>query len=62
MGIQADLVGFLPCFGQPAVPGCEAQDIDEDGVVTVLDLMALLRDLGTVCPGAPPKPPVGEIQ
>jgi len=44
-----DLIDLLPCFGQPAVPGCESQDINLDGSVNVLDLIDLLLAFGTVC-------------
>ena len=40
------------CFGQPAVPGCEAEDINQDGTVNVLDLIDLL-----LCFGQPAMPP-----
>ena len=45
-----DLIDLLLCFGQPAVPGCEAADINEDGTVNVLDLINLLLDFGMRCP------------
>ncbi len=45
-----DLIDLLPCFGQPAVPGCEAQDINSDGGVNVLDLIDLLLAFGSTCP------------
>ena len=40
-----DLISLLPCFGQPAVPGCEAEDVNSDGTVNVLDLIELLLAL-----------------
>ncbi len=45
-----DLIGLLLCFGQPAVPGCVGEDINEDGTVNVLDLIDLLVQFGRVCP------------
>ncbi len=42
-------IDLLLCFGQPAVPGCEAQDIDEDGTVDRPDLIDLLLAFGTSC-------------
>ncbi len=45
-----DLIEVLLCFASPATPGCEAGDINEDGVVNVLDLIALLLAFGTACP------------
>ncbi len=45
-----DLIDLLLCFGPPAVPGCEAEDINADGTVNVLDLIELLRGFGTSCP------------
>ncbi|MHC4066212.1 MAG: hypothetical protein ACYSXF_01595 [Planctomycetota bacterium] len=45
-----DLIDLLLCFGQPAVPGCEAEDITGDGSVNVLDLIELLLVFGTACP------------
>jgi hypothetical protein len=45
-----DLIELLLCFGQPAIPGCEAEDITGDGTVNVLDLIELLLEFGTVCP------------
>ena len=45
-----DLIGLLLCFGQPAVPSCESEDINGDGTVNVLDLIQLLLAFGTVCP------------
>ncbi len=45
-----DLIELLLCFGLPAVPGCEAQDINGDGTVNVLDLIALLLEFGTTSP------------
>ncbi len=33
--------------GLPAVPGCQAEDINEDGTVNVLDLIDLLLAFGT---------------
>ena len=43
------LSDLLLCFGQPAVPGCEAQDINEGGTVNVLDLIDLLLVIGQAC-------------
>ena len=34
------------CWGQPAVPGCEAEDLNGDGVVSVPDLLILLAAWG----------------
>ena len=48
-----DLIDLLLCFGQPAVPGCEAQDVTGDGVVNELDLIQLLLDFGQACPEQP---------
>ncbi len=45
-----DLIDLLPCFGQPAVPGCESEDLNGDGMVNVLDLIDLLLAFGTACP------------
>ncbi|MHC4429455.1 MAG: hypothetical protein ACYS0D_12765 [Planctomycetota bacterium] len=45
-----DLIDLLLCFGQPAVPGCEAQDLNGDGTVDVIDLIQLLLAFGTSCP------------
>ncbi len=45
-----DLIDLLLCFGQPAVPGCEAEDINADGSVNVLDLIDLLLAFGQPCP------------
>ncbi len=45
-----DLISLLLCFAQPAVPGCEAQDVNGDGQVNVLDLIELLLAFGTTCP------------
>ena len=42
-----DLIDLLLCFGQPTVPGCEAEDINGDTTVDVLDLIELLLDFGT---------------
>ncbi len=47
---RLDLIERLLCFGQPAVPGCGAEDINGDGATNVLDLVALLLAFGTVCP------------
>jgi len=32
------------------IPGCEAEDVDRDGTVNVLDLIDLLLAFGTACP------------
>ena len=48
-----DLLDLLLCFGQPAVPGCEAADIVNDGTVNVLDLIELLLHFGEICPKPP---------
>ncbi len=45
-----DLIDLLLCFGQPAVPGCETEDVNLDGTVNVLDLIDLLLAFGTACP------------
>ena len=45
-----DLIDLLLCFGQPAIPGCEAEDVNGDGTVNVLDLIQLLLAFGTACP------------
>ncbi len=45
-----DLIALLLCFGQPAVPGCEAEDVNNDGTVNVLDLIDVLLVFGTACP------------
>ncbi len=45
-----DLIELLGCFGQPAVPGCAAEDVNGDGTVNVLDLVELLLAFGTACP------------
>ena len=44
-----DLIDLLLCFGLPAVPECEAQDINGDGTVNVLDLIDLLLQFGVAC-------------
>ncbi len=44
------MIDVLLCFGLPAVPGCEAEDINEDGSVNVLDLIELLLAFGAACP------------
>jgi hypothetical protein len=41
-----DLIDLLLCFGQPAAPGCESEDINGDGTVNVLDLIELLLEFG----------------
>ena len=41
-----DLIDLLLCFGQRAVPGCEAEDVNGDGSVDVLDLIDLLLEFG----------------
>ncbi len=45
-----DLIDVLLCFGQPAVPGCGAEDINGDGATNVLDLVQLLLAFGMTCP------------
>ncbi len=45
-----DLIDLLLCFGQPALPGCVAEDVNADGTVNVLDLIELLLAFGTACP------------
>ncbi len=45
-----DLIELLGCFGEPAVPGCAAEDVNGDGTVNVLDLIELLLAFGTSCP------------
>ncbi len=45
-----DLIDLLLCFGQRAVPDCEAEDINADGTVNVLDLIDLLLAFGDPCP------------
>ena len=45
-----DLVELLGCFGEPAVPGCAAEDVNGDGSVNVLDLIKVLLAFGTSCP------------
>ncbi len=45
-----DLIDLLLCFGQPAVPGCVAEDLNNDGTVNVLDLIDLLLVFGAACP------------
>ena len=42
-----DLIDLLECFGLPAVPDCEAEDISCDGTVNVLDLIELLLAFDT---------------
>ncbi len=37
-------------IAQPAVPECEAEDINADGEVNVLDLIELLLHFGESCP------------
>ncbi len=44
------MINLLLCFGQPAVPGCEAEDINEDGTVKVLDLIDVMIEFGQPCP------------
>ncbi len=39
-----------PPDGAPAVPGCEAEDVNGDGSVNVLDLVELLLEFGNTCP------------
>ncbi len=41
---------LLLCFGLPAVPGCEDEDVNGDGNVNVLDLIDVLLLFGTPCP------------
>ncbi len=49
--VPAFLFVDLPlCFGLPAVPGCESENVNGDGVVNVLDLIDLLLAFGTACP------------
>ncbi len=43
-----DLIALLMCFGEQAVPDCEAEDVNGDGVVNVFDLIDLLTDFGTL--------------
>ena len=45
-----DLIDLLLCFGQPAVPGCVGEDVNDDGTVNVLDLIDLLLQFGQACP------------
>ncbi len=45
-----DLIELLGCFGEPAVPGCAAEDVNGDGSVNVLDLIKVLLAFGTSCP------------
>ncbi len=45
-----DLIDLLLCFGLPAVPGCELEDVNTDGSVNVLDLIDLLLEFGNTCP------------
>jgi len=45
-----DLIELLLCFGQPAIPGCESEDVNQDGTVNVLDLIDVLLEFGTTCP------------
>ncbi len=45
-----DLFDLLPCFGLPAVAGCEAQDVNNDSTVNVRDLIELLLEFGNACP------------
>ncbi len=45
-----DLMDLLVCFGMPASPPCEAQDINGDGVTNVLDLIELLLAFGDTSP------------
>ena len=49
-GNTADATGGSICFGQPAVPSCEAEDVNGDGSVNVLDLIELLLAFGAACP------------
>ncbi len=37
-------------LGQPALPGCEPEDVNGDGSVNVLDLIDLLLAFGQNCP------------
>ncbi len=49
--VPAFLFVDLPlCFGLPADPGCESEDINLDGTVNVLDLIDLLLEFGNACP------------
>ena len=45
-----DLIDVRLCFGEPAVPGCEPEDVNGDGSVNVLDLIDVLLAFGTACP------------
>ncbi len=47
---EGPIPDLLLCFGLPAVPGCDAEDINEDGTVNVLDLIQLLLQFGATCP------------
>ena len=48
--IGQNMFDLLLCFGLPAVPGCESQDVNADGSVDVLDLIDLLLAFGSACP------------
>ena len=50
LGGAPDPIDLLLCFGSPAVPGCEAEDVNGDGTVNALDLIDLLLAFGTACP------------
>ena len=43
-------IDLLLCFGQPAIPGCVGEDVNGDGTVNALDLIALLLVFGQACP------------
>jgi hypothetical protein len=43
-----DLIELLQCYGSPAVPGCEGEDVDGEGFVNVLDLIHVLLNFNTV--------------
>ena len=44
-----DLIDLLLCYDQPAVPGCESEDVAVDGTVNVIDLIFLLLQFGQSC-------------
>ncbi len=47
MVIVLDLIEMLLCYGQPAAGGCESADINDDGVVNILDVTELLLEWGS---------------